>query len=308
MRRSYEIGVAMALTAAALLTAVLPLAYAENGVTDSNGRPVGDTERARILAIGGDVTEILYAVGAQDKIVAVDSTSQYPAEALKEKKDVGYMRALSTEGVLSTAPSMIVASAGAGPPEVVKALKASGVAYIDVADDHDPKGVAGKVRTVAAAAGEAEKGEALAREVEGHFTALEADRRRIAKPLKAIFLLGVQNGRATIGGTGSSGDAILKLAGLENAATSFSGYKPLVDEALIELQPDIIVVMQRADKNHDAAKALDGLTGLAQTPAGKAKRIVAMDGLYLIGFGPRAPAAARELMLSAYPELGTAAR
>lgn len=294
MKKHYGISAAAALTLAAVLSSGLSYRQADAGGSDGQ----------RILAIGGDVTEILYAIGADKQIVAVDSTSQYPAEALKEKKVVGYMRALSTEGVLSMSPTMIVASQGAGPPEVVKALKGSGVTFVDVPDDHDPLGVASKVRIVAKAAGNEEKGETLARDVEEKFASLETDRRKIGKPLRAIFVLGVQNGKANIGGAGSSGDSILQLAGLQNVATSFNGYKPLVDEALIELQPEIIVVMKQSNPNHDALKSIGELKGLAATPAGKENRIVAMDGLYLIGFGPRAPAAARELMLAAYPELG----
>lgn len=308
MTRKSGILAASALTMAALLLGMLPLlARAGAGATDGNGRPITAEARARILSIGGDVTEILYALGLQANIVAVDSTSQFPAEALKDKKSVGYMRALAAEGALSTSPTMILASRGSGPPEVVKALKASGVPYVEVPDDHDAKGVAGKVRLVADAAGAPEKGDALAKEVEQKFVDLEADRKRVTKPLKAIFVLSVQKGQATIGGTGTSGDAILKLAGLENAASSFAGFRPMVDEALVDMQPDVIVVMKRSDPTHDALKALDEVKGIAATPAGKAKRFVAMDALYLVGFGPRAPAAARDLMLTVYPELSASA-
>jgi iron complex transport system substrate-binding protein len=46
------------------------------------------------------------------------------------------------------------------------------------------------------------------------------------------------------------------------------------------------------------------LKGLGSTPAGASNRVISMDGLYLLGFGPRAPAAARELMGRLYPDLG----
>lgn len=306
MTRQNGILVAAALTVAALLTAMLPNARAGAGATDIGGKPITAEARQRILSIGGDVTEILYAVGVQQQIVAVDATSQFPAEALKDKKNVGYMRALSTEGVLSTSPSLIIASHGSGPPEVVKALQAPNVPYVDVPDNHDPKAVADKIRLVAEAGGAAEKGDALARDVEQRFATLETDRKRISKPLKAIFVLGVQKGMATIAGKGTSGAAILELAGMENAAGSFPGFKPMVDEALLEMQPDVIVVMNRSDPRHDSLKALEELKGVQATPAAKANRIIAMDALYLVGFGPRAPAAARELMLKVYPELAAA--
>ena len=66
-------------------------------------------EMGRIIAIGGSITEIIYALGAEDKLVAVDSTSMYPASALERHPDVGYMRALSAEPVLSVAPDVILA-------------------------------------------------------------------------------------------------------------------------------------------------------------------------------------------------------
>lgn len=298
---------ATALTLSAILLGMLPLARAGSGAADINGKPIPVEARDRILSIGGDVTEILYSLGVGDKIVAVDSTSQFPAEALRDKKNVGYMRALSAEGVLSASPSLIVASRGAGPPEVVKALKASNVPYVEVPDEHDVEGVAGKVRLIAETTGVADKGEALAREIAQKFASLATERARVAKPLKAIFVLGVQKGQATIAGTGTSGDAILALAGMQNAAKSFPGFKPMVDEALVEMQPDVIVVMKRSDPTHDALKALDDLKGVQATPAGKNKRIVAMDALYLLGFGPRAPDAAAELMRAVYPELASAA-
>lgn len=304
-----EILAAATLSAAAVFLGLLGSlqAGADAGATDTKGRPIPPQALERIVSIGGDVTEILYALGLADKIVAVDATSQFPAEALLQKKSVGYMRQLSSEGVLSTSPGIIVASRGSGPPEVVKALQAANVPYVEVPDTHDPKGVADKVRLIAGAADATEKGEALARDIEQKFTDLESERRKLSKPVKGIFILSVQKGVATLGGAGTSGDAIMKLAGIENAAAGFNGYKPMVDEALIEMQPDVIVVMKRSDPRHDALKALDDVKGVAATPAGKNRRIVAMDALYLLGFGPRAPAAAHDLMLTVYPELKPAA-
>ena len=75
---------------------------------------VGDA--SRILTIGGDVTEIVYALGAQARLVGVDSTSQFPAEALRDKKSVGYMRALSSEGVISVNATLVLASDARGRP------------------------------------------------------------------------------------------------------------------------------------------------------------------------------------------------
>lgn len=273
---------------------------AESASAGAGTTPAYDT--SRILSLGGDITEMLYALGADKSIVAVDSTSQFPPEALKEKKDVGYLRALSTEGVLSMNASLILASDRTGPPEVVKALKASPVAYVEIAEEFNPRGVANKARHVGRIVGRAPAGEELAARIEADFATLDTHRASIDKPLRVLFVLNVANGRATVGGSDTSADAILKLAGAENAAAAVPGFKPLSDEAMIELKPDAIVTMRRSNGGHDAEHIL-GMAGIKATPAAAANRIVVMDGLYLLGFGPRAPAAALDLMRALYPDL-----
>lgn len=261
---------------------------------------------ARILSIGGDVTEILYALGFGDQIVAVDTTSLYPPDALRDKKNVGYMRALSAEGVLSVGAARIIAGDRAGPVEVVTALKGA-LPYVEVPEGSSAEGVLNKIKLIAAAVNADEAGTMLAAKVSGGLEGLSRDRTNIAKPLKALFVLNVVNGRATIGGANTSADGILKLAGLVNAAGGVNGFKPAGDEALIEMRPDLIVTMSRSSaKGQEISQVLD-LPGLAATPAGQAKRVVLMDANYLLGFGPRMPEAARELMQAAYGPAGSKA-
>jgi iron complex transport system substrate-binding protein len=286
------------------LGAGVPARAADVLLTDAGGRQVRIADASRILAVGGDVTEIVYALGAGARLVGVDSTSQFPPQALKEKKNVGYMRALSSEGVMSIDATLILASERSGPPEVVKTLKATSVPYVEVPDQHSASGIAAKVRMIARAVGAEAEGERVVGQVESDFKLLAERTARIKEPLKALFVLAVQNGRAVVGGRGTSADAILVLAGAENAAAAVSGFRPLTDEAIVELAPDVVVTMRRGAGNdaHDTSQVL-ALKGLASTPAGVNKRIVAMDGLYLLGFGPRAPAAARDLMQALYPDL-----
>jgi iron complex transport system substrate-binding protein len=237
----------------------------------------------------------------------VDTTSTFPGKALKEKKSVGYMRALSTEGVLSTNPTVIIAAADAGPPEVVSALKASSVPYVEVPDDATPEGVAAKIRLIAAAIGAATQADTLTREVARDFDTLAAQKARITKPVRALFVLSVQNGRAMVAGRGTAADAILALAGAENAAAEINGYKPLADEAAVDLAPDVLVAMQNPVPGNEPRKMLE-LPVFRATPAAVNKRLVEMDGNYLLNFGPRAGQAARELMLAFYPALAPSAK
>jgi iron complex transport system substrate-binding protein len=276
-------------------------------VTDAGGRKVEVVDTSKILSIGGDITEILYALGLSSRIIAVDSTSQFPADALKQKGNVGYMRALSTEGVLSVGANLIIASERSGPPEVVKALKQTAIPYVEVPDGLSPEGVIEKVRFVARTVEASKEGDELAGNLDVQFKALAEQRAAIKRPVRALFLLNMQGGRATVGGSGTSADAILKLAGAENAAASVNGFKPMVDEALVEMMPDVIVAMKRySSGSHDAEQVLS-MKGMQATPAGAVRRVVTMDGLYLLGFGPRTPAAALDLMRELYPDLPASA-
>jgi iron complex transport system substrate-binding protein len=279
-------------------------AAAQVTVVDAGGRSVRIADASRVLSVGGDVTEIVYALGAGGRVVGVDTTSQFPPEALKEKKSVGYMRALSSEGVISVGASLMLASERAGPPEVVKTLKATSVPYVEVPDEHSAAGIVKKVRLIAQALGAEVEGEKLAQKVTDDFKALADMRAKVTRPVRALFVLGVQNGRVMVGGQTTSADAIIKLAGGENVASAVNGFRPLADEALVELAPEVIVAMRRSSGTdaHDHSQLLS-LKGVQSTPAGAAKRVVTMDALYLLGFGPRAPAAARELMGMLYPDL-----
>jgi iron complex transport system substrate-binding protein len=269
-------------------------------------QPKAAIDTTRIVSIGGDVTEILYALGKGDRIVAVDTTSQYPAEALATKKSVGYMRALSTEGVVSTNPSAIIATNSAGPPDVVAALKSSSVPYVTVSFDDTPDGVQKKVSFIAETVGAKSEGEELNRRIAAQFEALDRDRAKIAKSARALFILAIQGGRAMVGGRGTGADAIFRLAGADNAASDIEGYKPLSDEAALTMAPDVIVVMKNNGSSH--AADIKTMRGLGDTPAALSGRIIEVDGSYVLQFGPRAAEAAGDLMHDFYPGLASAAQ
>ena len=250
---------------------------------------------SRILSLGGAVTEILYELGAGDRIVAVDSTSQFPPEALGTHKNVGYLRALSTEGVLSIAPDTIIASDSAGPPEVVRALKASGIDYFEVDNSATADALTGRVRAIAGKVGMTAKGDALAQRIEKAFADLAAERSKLTRNPSVLFILNLQGSRATVGGADTVADAMLKLAGATNAAASLNGYKPVSEESIIAMDPEAIVVMSRT-AGHTIRDGVLAIPGIAATRAGRNQRVIEMNGLYVIGFGPRAPDAAHDLM------------
>lgn len=292
-------GIAGLAIAASLMGANTGHATGINGVAGRTAGAAYDT--SRLLSIGGDTTEILYALGFGDRVVAVDSTSQFPPEATS-KKSVGYMRALSTEGVLATGATLILASAQAGPPEVVRALKTSSVPIVMLPDNAGPDSLIEKVRLVGGAVVAEQKAEALAARLAEQFRALEAKRSRIDKPARAILVLSITAGRALVGGRGTTADIMLGLAGAKNAAGGMNGYKPVSDEGLIGLAPDVVIAVNR-QSGEDTAAEIASLLGFKALSAGRTVPVITMDAAYLLGFGPRAPDAAGELMTKLYPDL-----
>lgn len=246
----------------------------------------------RIVSIGGAVTEIVYALGEEDRLVARDTTSNFPPE-VEELPDIGYIRALSPEGVLSVAPDLILSEAGAGPPEAVELLKAADIPFAEVPDGYTREAILAKITAVGAALEVPEKAEALAAEISAQLdealAGIEPEGKRV------LFILSMQGGRVMASGTGTSADGIIRLAGAENAVSEFSGFKPMTDEAVTEAAPDVILMMDR-EGDHAAANAqLLSHPAISTTPAAKNKAVVRMDGMLLLGFSVRTPQAIRAL-------------
>lgn len=257
-----------------------------------------DERPRRIVTIGGAVTEIVYALGQQDRLVARDTTSTFPQNTLP---NIGYMRALSPEGVLSTDPDLIVAIQGSGPPETIEVLRAANVGFIVIPEAYTAEGIAVKILTVGAALDANEAAIALARKVQDDIAVavLAAKTTSGERKLRVMFILSAQNGRILASGSGTAADSIIHLAGGINASTGFNGYKPVTDEAVALAAPDVILMMSNggAPVSDDELFAMPALT---TTPAGQNRRVVRMGGLHLLGFGPRTGAAITDLSRALY--------
>jgi iron complex transport system substrate-binding protein len=287
---------------AAFTLAMLAGMSQAGAVRDAVGREVVVRDASRIVSIGGAVTEILYAIGKSDRVVAVDTTSLYPPEALRTKPNVGYFRQLSPEGVIGLAPSVIIAADGAGPREAVAVLETASIPFVRVPDHFDGDGIIEKIRIVAAATGAEKQAVCLEEAVERDLTALASLRSRIKKPARAMFILSFMNGRPMVAGRGTAADGIMRMSGAENVFGDFEGYKIVNDEAIVAAAPEVVLAMQRAGLDLDAPQVF-GHAAFRETPAARDQRFFAMEGLYMLGFGPRTARAARDLSLSLYPEL-----
>jgi iron complex transport system substrate-binding protein len=251
-------------------------------------------ERPRVVAIGGAVTEIIYALGAENVLVGTDTSSVYP-EAATKLPQVGYQRQLSAEGVISLKPSLVIALPEAGPPPAIQQIESAGIKFLRVNNESTPDGAKAKIRQIAEALNLKEKGEELVKKLETDLAEAEkAVTRRPTRP-KVMFIYSRGAGNVQVGGSKTPADAIIKMAGGLNAVTEFSEYKPLTPEATVAAQPDVILLPALGLQTLGGIEAVLGLPGVADTPAGKNRRIVAVDDTLLLGFTPRLGLAVKEL-------------
>ena len=255
---------------------------------------------ARIISVGGAVTEIVYALGAGEQLIARDTTSSYPDEVQK-LPDVGYMRNLSPEGILSLAPDAILLDQGSGPASTVEILENASIPMLEVPEHFTREGVSEKIEKIGQALHKQDSAEALIRKVEQEFTKNDQLIKERHETKRILFVLTVQNGRLMAAGKDTAADGIIRLSGAQNAIDGYNGYKLLTDEAIINSSPDLILMMGHSGISA-TVEDLYKIPAVETTPAFKHKAIKQMDGLYLLGFGPRTPLAVREVIDALYKD------
>jgi iron complex transport system substrate-binding protein len=259
-------------------------------------------DTSRIVTLGGSVTEIVYALGAGDQVVGVDASSVYPAAAT-ETPSVGYFRRLPAEGVLSLDPSLILALEGTGPPSVLDQLRSAGVRVELVPDESSVDGARQKIRQIAGLLGREARADTLIQRMEADLAAARALRGEASSAPRVLFIYARGSGTMSVAGTGTSAEAMIELAGAENAITGFEGFKPMSAEAVVGAEPDVLLLLTRGLESIGGVDALLDQPGIGLTPAGENRRIVAMDDLLMLGFGPRLGTAVERLTRKLHPEL-----
>lgn len=256
----------------------------------------------RTIVLGGAITEIVYALGAQDRIAGLDVTSTYPADANRLPK-VGYYRRVGAEGLLSLGPDMIIADPDAGPPEALNQVSSVGVCVNKVGTGGSAQSVLDRVDQVAQILNIQEKGNALRSKLVAEFKAAEnlvATKRENVRAPRILFLLSASDGTPVAAGEDTDANAIIELAGAKNAVSGFTGFKPLSSEIAASSEPDYILMMAHVVESTGGKDAVLSLPQIQLTPAGQNGNLIAMDGLLLLGFGPRTPEAIQMLASEIY--------
>lgn len=250
----------------------------------------------RVVALGGSVTETVAALGLGHLLVGRDDSSVWPS-SVSELPTVGYFRTLGAEGVLSLDPDLVLALEGSGPPAVLEQIRAAGIPVVTVPAEDSPEGAVEKIRVVARALGDPSAGRSLAARVEGSFREAAALRSRQAGAgPRALFLWGRGGGTLMVAGGDTGAGVMMELAGVENAAGSLPGYTPMNAEAVLLARPDLLIVDRATLERMGGARSLLATPGIRATAAAREDRVVTVEVLPFLGFGPRSGAYLLEFM------------
>lgn len=253
----------------------------------------------RVVAAGGSITEIIYALGQEDTLVGVDSTSVYPSLA-QEKPQIGYVRQLSPEGVLSLSPDLLIGESDAGPDKVIQQLAETEL-HIELISDHDNfAGIEQKIQLIADLLGANDAGNALVDEVKEDKAALNHILNQVEEPPTVLFVLSLRGGSPIVSGSGTSAHDVITAAGGSNAAGELEGWKPLSTEAAVPLNPDVIITMGRAGQHN--TDNLAELPHFRFSNAVKNNRVYVVNGSFLLGMGPTTPKAVIDLATKLHPQ------
>ena len=263
--------------AALILTSILGAAERCDPVEDSS----------RIAVAGGSITEIIYLLGYEERLVGVDLTSNFP-EAATTLPSVGYVRSLSVEGLLSLQPTLILGEDDMGPPAVLEQLEKAGVVTKRIPESHDANGIIEKIECVASLL-DVPSSESVPRlrEIRTAAAQLEKASTEHTNNVRVALLLSLNSGAPVAAGDNTSGGGFLRMVGATNVFAEVDGWKPVSPEFMAAADPDVIVVPTRG------ADAIGGIKGVASHPSLRATkaslndRIVVLDGMAMLGFGPR---------------------
>ena len=287
----------------ALASAGMAVAQAPLTVTDVDGDDVVIEDASRVATLGGVFTETTYALGAQDQLIAVDASSFHPPEALEEKPNFGYYRFLSAEPVLAQEPSLIIGNEETGPPEVVQQLRDAGVPILLLPDNNDVQAARDLITTLGAVFGRETEAADLLATLDAEVAAAEALVARATSAPRVLFILQPPEAPMLGAGAITAAGSMIELAGGTNVYPGFPGYIPMTPEGIVESDPDVILTTTGSIERLGGYDAFLEQPGISQTAAVQDDRVVAMEDLYLMGFGPRTGRAIADLARLLHPEL-----
>ena len=262
----------------------------DNNVTSTDATENQVDQNQKVVSLNGAISETLAALGAESQIVGVDVTSTYP-ESLKTKAtDLGHVRSITAESILSLQPTVVFATSKDVNPTLNEQLKAANIQLVIVDQEYSVDGTK-KLITDVANYLKKDNVQPILDNIDKQIATVKP----FDKKPKVLFIYARGAGNLMVAGKETPLHQMIELAGAENAAASLTDFKPLTPEALLTNNPDVIVMF---DSGLESLGGVDGLLkveGIAATNAGKNKKVITMDGQLLSGFGPRLGEAIVEL-------------
>ena len=274
-------------------------------VQDVNGRTVVIRNVSRIVPLNGDIAETIFTLGLTKNVVGVDTSALYPKKTVDRLPKIGYQRTLSAEGILSLRPTVVIGSTEAGPPHVLEQIRAAGVTVLVIPElvtlDAGPR----KLRLLGRALGVPKRGERLARQVAGQIATAKREAGRATSRPRVAFLYLRGAPVQMIGGKGTRADSMIQAAGGHDVGSELGieGFRPITAESLVASRPDVILVPTGGLQSVGGIEGLLRIPGVAQTPAGRNRRVLDYDDALLLGLGPRTGSALRQLVRGLHPGL-----
>lgn len=270
-----------------------------------------ETQDKRIVSAGGSITDIIFALGAGESIVAADSTSMYPSAAHNIPK-IGYYRQLGLESVLSFSPTHLIGSQAMGPETVVDQIKSSGINTHILGENRSYAGLLSLIRDLGAVLDKPDNAKALIASIQASVAKAEemAVYPNSTTPPVAIFILSSHDRGLTVAGTNTVPNALFEKAGIVNAAAQIQNYKQMENEAIIKQNPDLIFLASHQFTDADAQRLVCQQPALKFTKAGRHCRILTMNSGMSLGLSTRFPQALEQIIAFAKddPELVASVR
>lgn len=252
-------------------------------------------EGTRLITLFGDITEIVYALGAEEHLVARDASSIYPAEA-ETLPNLGFAGTLNVEAVLALGPTLVIGTQLTGPAGVLDQLRDAGVEVLLLETMRGTDAPRFKIEAIGAALGVPRRAAALADEVDRRLAEATAEAEAIARPLRVLHVYIRRGGVQLVSGEGNEAQTIIEAAGGIDAAaeTGIVGWESLTPEALVAIDPEVYLVMDRGLEAIGGVEGLLAIPGMAETRAGRGRYVISMPDLELL-LGPRLPQAVADL-------------
>jgi iron complex transport system substrate-binding protein len=266
-------------------------------VTSADGRTVTVDDVSRIVPLQGSLAEIVFALGLGDRVVGRDITATFPEAA--DLPVVTRAHDVSAESVLSLRPTLVLVDGDTGPPEAIDHIRNAGVPVVELAHATRVEEIGPRIEAMAEVLGVPEAGQALAARTDADIAAARAQAPEAGDLRVAFLYLRGTAGVYLIGGPGSGADSMIAAAGAVDAGTAMGldrAFTPITSEALAMAAPDAILMTTTGLESVGGIDGLVEIAGIAQTPAGRDRRVVTVEDGLLYSFGTRTPEAIESIV------------